>query len=96
MTSRSVLTWRGHMWLAAQGLWSTAMVASAVVPAMDWGDEDFLALAALLLALCGGVELAVRTVPGRAARTAAISDRYREMAANIGLYLARVWSSARP
>ena len=72
MTSRSVLTWRGHMWLAAQGLWSTAMVASAVVPAMDWGDEDFLALAALLLALCGGVELAVRTVPGRAARTAAI------------------------
>ena len=60
------------MWLAAQGLWSTAMVASAVVPAMDWGDEDFLALAALLLALCGGVELAVRTVPGRAARTAAI------------------------
>ena len=72
MTSRSVLTWRGHMWLAAQGLWSTAMVASAVVPAMDWGDEDFLALAALLLALCGGVELAVRTVPGRPARTAAI------------------------
>ena len=72
MTTRSVLTWRGHMWLAAQGLWSTAMVASAVVPAMDWGDEDFLALAALLLALCGGVELAVRTVPGRAARTAAI------------------------
>ena len=72
MTSRSVLTWRGHMWLAAQGLWSTAMVASAVVPALNWGDEDFLALAALLLALCGGVELAVRTVPGRAARTAAI------------------------
>ena len=72
MTSRSVLTWRGHMWLAAQALWSTAMVASAVVRAMDWGREDFLALAALLLALCGGVELAVRTVPGRAARTAAI------------------------
>ena len=72
MTTRSVLTWRGHMWLAAQGLWSTAMVASAVVPALNWGDEDFLALAALLLALCGGVELAVRTVPGRAARTAAI------------------------
>lgn len=72
MTTRSVLTWRGHMWLAAQGLWSTAMVASAVVPALNWGDEDFLALAALLLALCGGVELAVRTVPGRTARTAAI------------------------
>ena len=72
MTTRSVLTWRGHMWLAAQGLWSTAMVASAVVPAMDWGDEDFLALAALLLALCGGVELAVRTAPGRYARAAAI------------------------
>ncbi|GLS80798.1 hypothetical protein [Paracoccus marinus] len=60
------------MWLGAGTLLSTAMVASAIVPAMDWGDEDILALAALLLALCGGVELAVRTVPGRPARTAAI------------------------
>ena len=51
--------WRIAMWGGAAALLAAAAVLQAL-GAMNWGPGDFLLAATLLLAVCAGVEAAMR------------------------------------
>jgi peptidoglycan/LPS O-acetylase OafA/YrhL len=61
--------WRLALWSGALILLTAPAVAMRFSHAMNWGLEDFAALAALLVSACVGLELAVRF--GRSRRTRA-------------------------
>lgn len=58
--------WRLMMWGGAAILLLAPAVAMQFTAEMNWGAEDFVAFAALLVAACGAFELATRLTRKRA------------------------------
>lgn len=59
-------------WSAAGSALLVPLVAMQFTKEVNWGVGDFLIAAALLFAIGGAIELALRVVPGRGWRVAAL------------------------
>jgi len=52
--------WKVAVWVAAFGLWLTPLIAMQFTREMDWDTFDFAVFGAMLLSVCGLLELATR------------------------------------
>lgn len=59
---RRAIPWRGVMWATALVLLLAPAVAMQFTSEVNWGPGDFAIFAAMLAAVCAGLELTVRLV----------------------------------
>lgn len=52
--------WKVAVWAAAAALWLTPLIAMQFTKEMDWDPFDFAVFGAMLLSVCGLLELATR------------------------------------